>query len=68
MSIGKRVNIWIVGEGPVTYRGQTVTTTGDSRPVAMRVVAEDGRLSPTVLRMGQFVVIHDQTPPEWEQA
>lgn len=68
VKVGSRVNIWIVEEGPRTYRAE-IAATKDSPygtvPVAIRVVAPGGQLS-TPLLSGSFVIIHDQTAPDWE--
>ena len=69
MKVGERINVWIAGDGPQKFRAE-VAATRDSRygtiPVAVRIVAPSGQLS-TPLLSGTFVVIHDQSKPEWEK-
>ena len=69
MKIGQRINVWVVGEGPVKLRAHIVAIRLSQYgpvPMAIRIVSASGRLSDTLVRSGQFVVIHDQTLPPYE--
>lgn len=69
MKVGDRLNIWIVGDGPLKYRAQVESVHPDGYVGTLRVVSSDGQhISDTVLQRGQFVVIDDQSVPEHEVA
>ena len=69
VKVGDRINVWIAGDGPTTFRAEVAATRFSKYgivPVAVRIVAPSGQLS-TPLLSGTFVVIHDQSKPEWEK-
>ena len=68
MKLGQHLNVWITDCGTVAFRAEVTAIRYDGLPVALQVLAEDGRRSYQRLRLGQFVVLHDQTPPEWDRS
>ena len=70
VNIGDRINIWITGDGPVKYRAVIASVLHSTKrgtiPAAVQVTAPDGRVAKSLLQLGQFIVINDQSKPEWE--
>ena len=72
MKVGDRLNVYVVGEGNVPYRAKVASVLHSLKygpiPAAVQVVRADGEVMPLLLQLGSFVVIHDQTAPDWEAA
>lgn len=72
MKIGERINVWLVGESGVVHRAKVASILHSQRfgdlPCLLQIVGPGGRVAPVLITMGQFVVVYDQTPPEWEKA
>lgn len=70
VQVDDRINIWLVGESGVVHRAKVVGVLHSRRfgdlPCLLQIVGPGDRTAPVLIKMGQFVVVYDQTAPSWE--